>query len=128
MSLNVEYFSGRKSDELNRIQSSLFVGRTAGAREVLRLDFFHVEFCRTLTHGLQYFFEWRRFTFNPPQGIDAGHDKGAQVRAHQSSFLEFFDRCRDFLFQVQYLRGAFLMLLERGAKRFVRKALKPPEN
>lgn len=39
-----------------RIQSRLFVGRSAGARQILRPDFLNVKLCSAIAHGLQHLF------------------------------------------------------------------------
>jgi hypothetical protein len=45
--------------------SGLFVGRSSSLGEILRPDFFGIEFCCTLAHRLQYLFEGRRLAFDP---------------------------------------------------------------
>lgn len=45
--------------------SGFFVGWPTSPGKILRPDLLHVEFCCAVTHGLEHFFQWRRFAFNP---------------------------------------------------------------
>ena len=60
---------------------SFFVWWSCCPRQILRLDLLEIEFCRTLSHGLEHLFEWRRLSLNPAQRVDARYHERAQVRA-----------------------------------------------
>src|SRR4029077_4585659 len=105
-----------------------FVGRTCRAGEILRLDLLDVESRRPLSHRLEHLFEWRRFTPNPTQRVDARHHERAQVWADETTFFQLLHRCRNPLLEVEHHRGPFLVVLEGSTQRFIGKDLQPPES
>src|SRR5579871_873226 len=105
-----------------------FVRRSCRSRQILRLDLLNVEFCCELSHRLKHLFEWRRFSLNPAQRVDASHYKRAQVRADETTFFQLFHCGRNFLLEIEHHRGPPLVILDGGAARFIGKGLQSSED